>query len=72
MQMAVGPPAPMQEKPAAQSVLAPHGKAHLPTAVLHLWVPQVASLEQGSASGLGCAPPGAGAGCGAAWGWGWG
>jgi hypothetical protein len=60
-QIAVAEPAPMHEKPAAQSVFAAQGKAHLPTAVLHLCVPQTMSFEHGSASGPGCPVVAAGA-----------
>lgn len=55
MQIAVGPPAPMHEKPPAQSVLDAQGNAQRPVVTLHLWVPHVKSLEHGIASGLGAA-----------------
>ncbi len=51
----------MHEKPPAQSAFDAQGKAQRPVCGLQRWVPQVMSLWQGSASGLGAA---AGACCG--------
>lgn len=65
MQSAVGPPAPMQVKPDAQSVLAAQGKAQRCVPRLHLWVPQMRSFWQGMARGLGAAVAvGCGCACG--------
>jgi hypothetical protein len=64
MQIAVGPPAPKHEKPAAQSVLAAQGRAQRPVVRLQRCVPQMVSFWQGSAKGLGAAAGAAGAwGC---------
>jgi hypothetical protein len=46
----------IQLKPLAQSVFAAQGKAQRPVCVLHLCVPQIRSLWQGRARGLGAGP----------------